>query len=832
MLMACVMLMQACSISRRIPENETYFCNHELKVNHEPPGYDVPGDELLALSRQQPNRRILWTRFNLRVYAWLVPPKALERSLKRVEERCPEKNARRAARGKPAKECKSLWSWLAYTVGEPPMLLDTSRVNKAAGQMQIYLQKKGYFHAAVTAEYDCTDSTTIGWKHRKKCRVEYQVEPGEPYSFRNIRFISEDAGMRKKLDDISAESLLRTGDRFDAGVLDQERERITAYFNNTGYYQFTKDYIVYDADSAVGGRQVDLVMRLVNPRIPVSEMPGEFIKAAHRKFFIGNVTVHCDYNPLRPDDLAGTPTSFAGIQIVSAGDSLLNKQLIGYTNSIIPGELYQRRKIDLTYKRFSQLGVTRSVTIQLNPRFEQDSTGIALLDANILLSPARSQSLSFDPRVTNRAGNMGIYTNFAYRHRNVFRGAENLEIRIVNGFEASQVLGQSVAVDVNGGQIERNFRLNTFEIGPDISISIPRLFPLGYDRFRRSSEPRTTFHALLNYQTRPDYERTLSQLSMGYSFIENPDKVTRFNLDLAEISLIKIKKSPGFEEFITRLNDVFLANSYRDHLITASRIVYTLNTQKLRFQRLYFFYRTTMLEAAGNLLRLGFQAGGGKRDEFGSYEIAGIRFAQYIKTDHDFRVYLNADDRNGFVFRAFGGVGRGGRNLDVLPFERSYFVGGANGIRAWQARTLGPGSYRDTLNVRTFNNIGDVKLEFNVEYRFKLTKMFQAALFADAGNIWLLRPDANRPGADFRGSRFAGEIAVGAGFGVRLDFEFFLVRFDIGYPLKDPLKVQGERWAWQPKEEYNAFLERVNTGDRNISARARGVFNVGIGFPF
>jgi len=798
---------------------------------NEPEDFPVSSDELLALSRIQPNRRILWTRVNLRIHTWLVPKKALERSKLRTEARCPEKNKKRMAKKKPAKECQSLWSWLAYTVGEPPSLLDSAKVMKAEEQMEIYLQKKGYFTSSVTTSMQCSDSTTWFWRDRQKCRVYYEVKPGEPYRYRNIEYVFEDTDLARRTEDLMRESLIKQGDRFDSQVLDAERERITTFFNNSGYFEFIKDYIIYEADSAVGNRSVDVKLKVLNPRQSVPEAPGEFIKVAHKKYFIGNVFVHTDYNPLRPGDLSGSAVPFKSISVIDGDELLVKHPLLNYTNTIKPGELYQKRKIDLTYKRFSQLGITRSVTVQLTPRNEQDSTGLALIDAHILLNPAPKQALSIDPRVINRAGNMGVYTNLVYRHRNVLHGAENFEVRIVTGFEASQVLGQTTAVNISTGQIERNFRLNTFEIGPDISLSIPRIPFMGYDRFKRSSDPRTTFNAAVNYQIRPDYERTLFQLSTGIGFIENPDKVTRINIEIAEISLIKINKSQGFEDFIQRLNDVFLANSYQDHLISATRFAYTLNTQKLKFQRSYWYYRGS-LEGAGNALRLAYEQSGQSRDAFDSYEIAGIRFAQYYKTDHDLRYYFNTNPRNGFVFRTFGGVGRGGKNLRVLPFEKSYFAGGANGIRAWQARTLGPGSFRDTLNVLTYNNIGDVKIEFNVEYRFKITQMFQAAFFADAGNIWLMRPDVNRPGADFNSSRFVSEIAVGAGFGIRLDFEFFLVRFDIGYPLKDPLKVPGERWLWQPKDEYDAFIQRTADDTAAFSGRARGVFNIGIGFPF
>ncbi|MFM7310368.1 MAG: BamA/TamA family outer membrane protein, partial [Flavobacteriales bacterium] len=185
-----------------------------------------------------------------------------------------------------------------------------------------------------------------------------------------------------------------------------------------------------------------------------------------------------------------------------------------------------------------------------------------------------------------------------------------------------------------------------------------------------------------------------------------------------------------------------------------------------------------------------------------------------------------------FVLRAYGGLGTPRKNAVALPFEKSFFSGGSNGIRAWQARTLGPGGYRDARSPVTFNNIGEIKLEGNFEYRFKLTKMFNLALFADAGNIWLIDADVNRPKANFELTRFADEIAIGGGLGLRLDFDFFLVRLDMGLQLKDPAKIEGERWIWQPKTEYISYLLSTGNELTKVPLRQNMVFNFGIGFPF
>jgi hypothetical protein len=373
--------------------------------------------------------------------------------------------------------------------------------------------------------------------------------------------------------------------------------------------------------------------------------------------------------------------------------------------------------------------------------------------------------------------------------------------------------------------------LNTFEIGPEITYRVPRLWPFGCDFTAQSSDPQTSLSATFNYQRRPDYQRTLSQLRYTYQWIENPDAVSRISIDAVEFSIIKIRKSEAFQSFLDRLQDAFLENSYQDHLILATNINYVLNTQRAKYQRQYFYLRLGG-SAAGNFLNGIMDATDQPVDSLNSHRIYGIRFAQYFRGEADFRFYSNVNDRNAFVMRAYGGLGVPRKNAITLPFEKSFFSGGANGLRAWQARTLGPGSSRDALLPQTFNNIGEVKLEGNVEYRFKFTQMLNWAFFADAGNIWLLNEDSNRQGADFKSDRFLSEIAIGGGFGLRVDFDFFLVRLDVGVQLKDPAKVPGERWLWQPKDEYLAYLASTGNPVDRLKLRNSTVFNLGIGFPF
>lgn len=843
-LLFCVLFAFAyssCTIQNNLEEDEIYFEDHKVEFMKDSSNLqaanNVSADELLYLAKLKPNRKTLMFRLNMRLNTF-VPRKFILRSQLRIDKRCArinkkryDKETRKNKRHKDPKKCNGLWPWLAYTVGEAPVLLDTMLVNKGARQMEIYLRKNGYFNAEVKGESILNSKKSFSWKAGKKSNVVYRVELKDLYTIKNVEWLVEDANIQNQLPKIKEKCLVKSGERFRVDDLDAERNRISLLLANEGFYEFIPDYIVYQLDTVTSPKEVNIKLTVLNQKAldGYGNLTGKTLP--HRKFFIGNISFNTSFDPLNPNEPATDTIEYKGLDIYSVGLSSVKPVILDRRIEIKEFEIYRQRNLDETYKRFTQLGVFKTVNIQLSPR-NDGKTGQALLDVKVLLAPNKKQALSFDPRVTNRAGNMGIYGNFIYKHRNVFRGAESFEFKTVVGAEASQVLGGGSASSNSGDKgVQRAFGLNTFEIGPELNLILPRLFPRDLAKTSRSNNPKTTVHAGLNYQRRPDYTRTLSQVSFGWNFVENPETVSTFDIEWAELSLIKIDRSPAFDEWLGSLNDSYLANSYQDHLICASRLGYTINTQKDGNQPRSFYYRGNLLEGAGNLLRFIYKnLPSAKTDSLGSFEINKIRFAQYVKTDHDVRFYTQSDDRNKFALRAFIGVGIPLKNLPSLPFEKSYFSGGANGLRAWQARTLGPGSFRDSSVVRSFNNIGDIKLEFNAEYRFKITHMFQAAFFIDAGNIWLSNVDKSRPNAEFNKNRFYKEFAIGTGAGLRLDFDFFIVRMDIGIPLRDPLKVDGEKWLWQGKDEYNEFLSDVNNSPSSF--KLQPVLNLGLGFPF
>lgn len=816
-------LLASCARMRDIPAGGSFLKSQEVVIPGNQFFQDISEDDLLAYSRLKPNRKILAFRFNHMIYL-LVNKTKLQRDADETIQRCLEKNHLREIAGKKPTTCKSWREFWAYTVGEPTALLNKEDMEKSARQMQFHLQKSGYFKAIVEPQ-------VLYSKDSLSCQVKYNVTPGKPYEVVKSTTEIPDENLAKLVDELEDKGALKPGSIFSVAKLEEQRTTIANYLNNHGYYDFTKDYIFYDVDTTLGSGLVGLNMRIEMPQI--LNQDSEYASTVpHKKYEIGEVFIHTQFDINNPDEEGSDTLTVDGLHVIYKGEPSLDPDLFTCLISFRSGDLYQKDHLERTYRRISQLGVFRSTTIQLQPKESNRIGGINVLDTHIRLSPAKKQAFELDPQVTNRSGNMGVYGNLVYGHRNFFGGAERLDFTIVAGFEASQTLVQT-ASDGSGavGGIARNFKLNTFEIGPELTYRIPRLWPLGCGKSSANSEPVTSFSAAANFQNRPDYNRTISQVRWNYSFIENPNKVSRVNFDLLEFSVIKINKSQSFQEFLDSLNDAFLANSYVDHLILASNFAYTINSQQGKKQRSYYYART-VLSAAGNALNGMVTLLEAQESNDGIHRIAGIRYAQYFKGEFDFRYFYNANDRNGFVLRAYGGIGTPRKNAVALPFEKSFFSGGSNGIRAWQARTLGPGGYRDARYPVTFNNIGEIKLEGNFEYRFKLTPLFNLALFADVGNIWLIHSDVNRPKADFELTRFADEIAIGGGLGFRLDFDFFLVRLDMGMQLKDPAKIEGERWLWQPKLEYLSYLASTGSTIERVPLRQSMVFNLGIGFPF
>lgn len=784
----------------------------------------VDKDALFETIKQHPNRKILGI-FPFYVWAYNVPnPEKFDARNEKRRAKLAKKNEKRREKGKKPLEFKPFGSWWRETVGEAPVVYDSSKTKRSRKQLETYLIKHGWFDAEVETK------TRPGSKNQTVI-VTYIITGHTPYVINSLAYNIPDTNLlRYTIESRATRNTLRHGSQFNIDKMDAERELLNSYFRNLGYYNFYKELIYFDADSSLNTHAVDLTLGIIPRKVSSADNPDSTYTLPYKKYKINAVKI-IDRPYLRKTPILDRDTTVVeGYFIIDQHQLNVKPKVLAQNVLFKPGNFYQLDEVTRTYRRLSSLPIVRATSIDFTPVSEAIDN--RLLNAEIGLTPSKKQNISFTAKGTNRGGFFGLSGSVGYQNKNIFGSAEVFEFNITGRAEAQQLFTGSSASNIYGG-VNNNLYLNTVEIGPEISLTFPKfLLPIKMERFAKSANPRTKLTANLSYQRRPDYERTRSFGSISYQWSETEQKDWAINP--LEISLIKIQRSPEFDAQLAAINDPFLTNSFQDHFIVDSRVTYTLNTQELGTRKKNFFYYHGELESAGSILRGFYQAFDAQVDSTGSYQVLGIDFAQYLKTVHDFRYYRIHNEKMSTAYRITGGIGVPLKNLDVLPFEKSFFGGGANDIRAWQARTLGPGSYRDPEV--TFDKIGDILLEANVEYRFKLIGFLEGAFFVDAGNIWTLNADEARPGADFEFNRFLSEIAFGAGTGFRFNFDFFLVRLDIALQVKDPALTPGERWIFQPKDQFNTYIDKLNdevSGSNPFEHYSpRWNFNLGIGYPF
>ncbi|HMC98428.1 MAG TPA: BamA/TamA family outer membrane protein, partial [Flavobacteriales bacterium] len=716
----------------------------------------------------------------------LPNPERMARKKARKDARIDEINESRSAQGKEPRPYKhTMGEWLRGSVGEPPVILDSAQTHRSAEQIRMYMNKEGWFQATVWDTVHYRHRHWFGGGHGRpfnqpKAEVEYHVDPGPMYTYRNISFVVNDSTVKYHVDLNWSKSLLKPGDRYDTDVLDQERTRITDDLRNEGYLFFTRDLIQFDANTTVGDHQVDIVVRLERPL----SKKERGLKGTREGtiYTIKNIDVAAyrrarGVTPLRIDTL-----DQGGYRFLFRDRLRYKPKSLLHSVFLSPNERFRQSNADKTYRKLTGLKVFDRVDIT----YDTSSTGVpGYANARISLLPGKEQSLSAEGFGTNRGGSLGTSVSLAYRHRNILRTMGSLQVKFVLGLEAQQkITGQSTtSEEETAGRVGSGYGLfNTVDIGPEVTLG----FPLPFRKlFSKSSNARALFNALYSYQRRPDYTRTLGKLSFGLQWSESLSRSIGFFP--LEINVIKIpQKSQGFEDYLRESNDPVLTDSYTDHLIVGMRGAFTMSPPETTRMRNAFFCRVNA-EWAGHAL-LGFPVSWiaeDAQDTSGNHfkTVAGVRYAEFIKVDGDIRWHRLVNDKSSFAFRAAGGAGMPYGNLTVLPFESSFFVGGANGLRAWRARSIGPGSYNAPL--LAYDRIGELRLEGNAEYRFKLIGFLEGAFFADVGNIWLLKEDTHKPGSGISAD-FLSELAVGTGLGARLNFDFFIVRFDLGLQTKDP----------------------------------------------
>lgn len=758
-----VALIYSCNPTKYVPQGETLLNNNYIEINRE----GINKSELVPYVKQKPNKKIFGSRFHLGLY-----------NLSDIN--------------------KEKWphGWLR-NIGEEPVIFDKSQAEKSREQLEEYIGSKGFFDSHVS------DSVrTI----KRKSDVFYNINLKTPYTIRNLYYEIADTTIEKLFYFDSINCLIQRGKPYDVDILQAELTRIERYIKNHGFYSFSADDISFKVDSTLGNRQVNIYYGI--KKLAKIDSYNRMTYISHPLYRIKDIFIYPDFVP--KEVIEGGESYFKNFDTINykgyyfiktQKKSQLKYDLILQSFYLKPGSFYNITNTDQTQSHLMTLKVYRLVNIFFSETdAPEDSQGPELyLNCNVQLTLLSQQSFNVEVEGTNTAGNLGGALNLVYQHKNLFHGAEQFNMKLKGAFEA---------------MTQKNLKLqSTQEYGFETSLRLPKfLFPfLKNEGFIRNYNPTTTIQAAFNYQDMPIYARRMANATFGYNWSGHNYRTHIVNP--IQLNLVKMKKID--KEFQKQIDaSSYLANSYKNVMILGGNYSFIFNNQKIQKSRDYWFLRVNA-EIAGNMLAAGSRLAGVKKTE-GSYNILGQPFAQYVRTDLDLRYNVIMNDVSSVVYRGFIGLGIPYGNSQSIPFVKQYFGGGANGIRAWQVRSLGPGSYVVPDTIGFINQTADIKLEANVEYRFKLFWILEGALFVDAGNIWTFNEDVSRPGSMFRFNTLLNDIAVGTGTGFRFDFKFVTARLDIGMKIRDPSISGSSRWIPASRE----FVRNDFT------------FVLGIGYPF
>ena len=716
----------------------------------------LSNEQLEGLIRQKPNRKLLgFIRFHL----WLYNI------------------------GKNGKDNK-LRTGLRK-IGEAPVIVDSVAIDKSKDQLKLFLNKNGYFNNIVN------DSI---YYHKKRAKVIYKLTYNKPYKIHSITYSTQDSGLAYVLPNFQHTSLLVPGDHYSEEKLDKERERLTVGIKDQGYYFFNRNYITYSIDTSLGNHSADIYLYInrINENVDLNLINNDSIKD-HQAYRIREIFVQTDYNPKNPTaSIAKDTIIYKGLHILTTdGTYVIRNNELARNIFVSSGNLYLQSKLDYTYKKLQELNIFKFINIYFKEVPRDSEQEKYLLDLYIQMTPTNRQDFTVESEVTNTGGNIGIAGSFGYRNKNFFKGAEVLELKIKGGLEAIPNFNDSV-------DKKKLFFFNTFEFGPELSLGFKKLLLPGFIEkgTSRYANPKTSINLGFNYQERPDYTRSITNFSLNYSI--SPTKRQRFIFG-PEVNSVKVKLSSGFKSKLESLNDPRLFYTYDTHVISSLRLSYINTNQNLTANRNFLYFRVNG-EGAVKLFP------------------AKLNPSQFLKIDFDLSYHQSINKYNNIVFRVASGVGLPFGLSRSLPFEKSFFAGGANSVRAWSARTLGPGSYKKIVNIE---QSGDIKIEGNVEYRTEIVRLasgiiMEAATFVDAGNVWTRNEDVSRPGGKFDPKNVLSQLGVGGGAGLRFNFSFFILRLDAAVKLRDPSLDINKRWVY-PNQKFGI-------GDVN--------FNLAIGYPF
>lgn len=702
--------------------------------------------------------------------------------------------------GEPRK--KGLRRFMKNKLGQAPVYMSDIDPSATAQLLRAHLVNNGYFQSEVSAEESVKG---------KKGTVTYTANVHRPYRIRNISYPRMDT-LFMNIDSVRSDAYVKVGQRYNLERLDAELQRVEEALENLGYFYFDDRHLIFEADSTVGDKKIDLTLTL-EPGVP---------EKATRIYRLGKIYVYPDYNLGEDTVVQAADTLLVdGLHYINSTNAY-RPQTITRVINFRPNGIYRTLDREYTLRHLMSLSSFKFVDI----RFQEASDDSARLDTRIYLTPHLRKSLRAELRMVSKSNSFaGPGLELRFTNRNFLGGSEQ--------FHLTGDLSYEVQIS---SRIPNP--LTSVEFGITSGLSVPRIIaPFYVDYHSRRYLPTTEFSLGYRVQRRINYFHLNSfNLSAGYRWRENRWK--SHELYPIDISYVQLgNTSSEFNQLLRR--NPFLEAALQDQFIPGTRYSYTLNTQvdeqrinefsEVEFDRSHFYFNGKV-DIAGNLLNLLKRTAGADGDRT---RIFGQTYSQFVRGEIDVRHYYNLDRRNMLVTRLNIGAGYAYGNVITMPYTKQFSIGGPTSIRAFQARTVGPGTHNifDTLPDESsedepgipffIDQRADLKLEGNIEYRFDIVGFLKGAWFADAGNIWLMRNDTERPGGKFDKKTFIDELAVGTGIGLRFDFNFFLLRFDVAFPVRKPWLPENERWVFNQID-----LASPSWRSDNL------ILNIAIGYPF
>ncbi|MCK9268959.1 MAG: BamA/TamA family outer membrane protein [Bacteroidales bacterium] len=680
----------------------------------------------------------------------------------------------------PKKE-KGIRYWIKYKLGEPPVMLADINVDELNNAMENRLVNLGHFSA--NSGYEVL-------KKEKTASLDFNIKISRPYYIESITFPTDTTPMRVKIKQAKPEMLLQPGDPYDLSKFVDERERIENVLKDKGYFYFSADYLLFDADTSVGNRQIAVDMK-VKPNAP---------KLARTAYQLRNIYVLDDYSldNYHPD------TTLIDNYFYLSENHYFKPETILDAVFLRDDSLYSRKDHYNTLSHLMGLGIYKYA----NARFVVTDTARGLMDARFYLTPQKKISLGAQVSAAIKTNNYaGPGLNLSFKNRNTFKAAETFQLNLGGRFETQY-----------SGQYKGE---TSYEITLNGTLTFPRFVPFRFGRNQsRQYVPNTTISAGGGIYSRLRYYELHSfNTSLGYSWRSTDRFGQAFSpIDISYTNLAR--SSDEFQEYLD--NNPTIKKSFEEQFILGTSYGFTYST--LHLNRKHTFLVSQGADVSGNLAYVMAKSfPGAVNEKEGQYHLLNVPFAQFARLRSEARYFIKTGHGTSVGMRAIIAVGIPYGNSTTMPYVKQFFVGGTNSVRAFRARTVGPGSYNtpDSLDNVFVDQAGDIKLEYSAEYRFPIHSFLKGAFFVDAGNIWLANVDDQRPGGLFDFNNFYKELAIGAGFGLRIDLDFLVIRFDMAFPMRKPYLPEGERWIFKDIQLGSPSWRRENF-----------TLNIAIGYPF